>query len=56
MGFRRDEPAVNYSLHVNAKTVTATDVFGKKINATITNKELQIAVSDTPVFIDVNKL
>ncbi|MEO8111493.1 MAG: hypothetical protein ABI594_15720 [Ginsengibacter sp.] len=50
-----DQPAAHYTLPWTFNNAKATDVFGKMIATTVSQGNLAIDVSDTPVFIETNK-
>jgi len=50
-----DQAATNYVLPLSANRVMASDIFGNKIDAKRSVGQVEINLSDTPVFIQVNK-
>ena len=46
-----DQPATHYTLPWNSGTAKAVDVFGNAISATVSNNNLAIDISVTPIFI-----
>ncbi len=50
-----DQPAISYVLPWNASGAKATDTFGKDVPEKVFNGNLQIDVSETPIFIEENK-
>lgn len=50
-----NQPATNYVLPWTPKAAKAVDTFGKTIPSKISNGNLEISVSDTPIFIEETK-
>lgn len=50
-----DQPATNYVLPWTARSAKAVDAFGKTVPAKVSNGNLEISVSETPIFLEENK-
>ena len=50
-----DQASTNYILPLPANNVKATDIFGNKVDEKTSAGQVEINLSDTPVFIQINK-